>query len=522
MKSLNETEIFETLIDFAGLQSEVDVASFFNVDVNRLRYFIYMQPSKNYKTFVIRKASGKTRTIDAPNSYLKMLQKRLSEILYQIYNPRKCVKGFILEENIIKNAEVHLKKRFILNIDLENFFHSINFGRVRGLFLSEPFFFNEQVATLLAQVCCFKGRIPQGAPTSPIISNMICLRLDKHLMMFAGQHNLVYTRYADDITFSTRTNSFPTAVAFENDNGDIQLSDSLLKIFLENGFDINKEKLRLTAKFNRQEVTGLVVNKFVNVKRQYVRTLRAMIHCWQTKGYEEASNRFYSKYDLKGRNKHYRPEAFNKVVQGKLRFLKDVRGDDSKIYLDLLARAKKASPENFNVPLNQLEKLSEIFKDLKNFEYNGKKIKATTRGIHLETVLIQLFKTFEVPVIEAFRKSGKGEQVDGAFKFAGKHFLFECKWLKGSADHNDFDSLKNKISRASNMSYGFLLSINGFSNQSIDTLKKDREKTVIAMDGHDLEGILNQEYPLSELLSFKIDQFAFKGEPYVRLQKHIT
>lgn len=194
--------------------------------------------------------------------------------------------------------------------------------------------------------------------------------------------------------------------------------------------------------------------------------------------------------------------------------MRDVRGPDNRIYLDLLERAKKASPEDFDFPLNRLETLANIYGDLKALQHNSKQITPARRGILLESLLAELFATFEIPVEESFRKNGKGEQIDGAFKFDGKHFLFECKWLKGKADHNDFDSLKNKVSRASNMSYGVLLSVNGFSQESVETLKMDREKTVFAIDGADLEAVLNQECSLSEMLSYKIDKFAFKGEPY--------
>jgi RNA-directed DNA polymerase len=508
---------FELLCEFAGLSNESDVAAFFGIPVARLRYFLYMYPSRQYRTFTILKKSGKKRVINAPISFVKLLQRKLSYTLYQIYDPRQCVKGFVLDENIIKNAQTHLRKRFILNIDLSNFFDTIHFGRVRGLFLAEPFSFNETVATLLAQLCCFNGKTPQGAPTSPIVSNMICYKLDKQLMNFARANNLVYTRYADDITFSTRTTTFPAAVAFENDKGAIQLSDGLLRIFTDNGFEINNDKLKLSARHNRQEVTGLIVNRFVNVKRNYVRNLRAMIHCWRIKGYEEASRLFYSKYDFKGRNMLDRPEAFKQVVQGKLRFLKDVRGADNKIYLDLLARAKKASPEDFQVPLNAIETLALNFNDLKRLKYQGKKITLAERGIQLEKLLAELFKIFEVPVLNAFRR--KGEQIDGAFKFDGKHFLFECKWKKRKSDHNDFASLSAKVRRSSRMTFGLFLSISGYTPEAIGLLKQDPDKIVIAMDGADLDGVLTQNYSLSEMLSFKVDSLAVKGEPYVPYKK---
>ena len=99
-------------------------------------------------------------------------------------------------------------------IDLENFFPSINFGRVRGLFMSEPFNVPQAGATILAQLCCHRGVLPQGAPTSPVISNIICSRLDRQLMKLAQSHNCFCTRYADDITFSKTRTAFPAEIGY--------------------------------------------------------------------------------------------------------------------------------------------------------------------------------------------------------------------------------------------------------------------------------------------------------------------
>jgi RNA-directed DNA polymerase len=150
-------------------------------------------------------------------------------------------------------------------VDLKDFFPSITFRRVRGLFEAKPYQLDHSVATVLARICCHKNSLPQGAPTSPIISNMICARMDSQLRQLAVRHRCAYTRYADDLTFSTSTRNFPEALAeiVSTETG------NKLKIGVENnhkiklnGFEINQQKTRLQTSDKRQVVTGLTVNRF--------------------------------------------------------------------------------------------------------------------------------------------------------------------------------------------------------------------------------------------------------------------
>ena len=120
-----------------------------------------------------------------------------------VYKTKPAAHGFVLDKNVATNAKGHVKKKYVFNIDLENFFDQIHFGRVRGMLMKPPYNLGEEAALVISQIACYKGKLPQGAPTSPILTNMVCAPLDTQLTKLAKKYNLQYSRYADDITFST-------------------------------------------------------------------------------------------------------------------------------------------------------------------------------------------------------------------------------------------------------------------------------------------------------------------------------
>ena len=162
-------------------------------------------------------------------------------------------------------------------MDLECFFDSLHFGRVCGYFeKNKDFLLPREVSIIIAQIACYNGRLPQGAPSSPIISNLICQVLDMHLLKIAKKYRLDYTRYADDLTFSTNNRVF-----LDSYEDFIKETTALI---LKAGFTVNKKKTRLIYRDSRQEVTGLVVNKKISVNHTYVRTTKAMAHQLYTTG----------------------------------------------------------------------------------------------------------------------------------------------------------------------------------------------------------------------------------------------
>jgi len=256
---------------------------------------IYVRKPENlYTSFEIPKKNGDKRKIFAPSSLLKEIQSNLAELLLDCIDAINILKakklnldkpfnnklshGFARKKSIITNAESHRNRRIVLNTDIEDFFGSFNFGRVRGFFLkNRNFSLHSDIATTIAQIACYNNSLPQGSPCSPVISNLICHSMDIRLSRVAKRYSLHYTRYADDLTFSTNKKSLPTEIAtFLNSKYEVGIL--LEKEINRSGFAINHKKTRVTFRDSRQDVTGLTVNKKINSNRAYWRLERSKCH----------------------------------------------------------------------------------------------------------------------------------------------------------------------------------------------------------------------------------------------------
>ncbi|TQV73370.1 retron Ec67 family RNA-directed DNA polymerase/endonuclease [Denitrobaculum tricleocarpae] len=263
-----------------------DVAQLLGFSPKGLAYVLYKQkPEQKYKHFEIPKKTGGTRSICAPTSQLALLQERLGEHLYQSVLELKkkepylwaASHGFHKGRTIVSNAQVHRRRRFVFNVDIEDFFGAINFGRVRGYFIKDRAFeLDPKVATIIAQIACHENALPQGSPCSPIISNLIGNILDLRLIALAKNAKCTYTRYADDLTFSTNLKRFPSKIAISVEQGKWVAGDRLVTEIGRAGFNLNSVKTRMSHRQSRQTVTGLIVNKKVNIRQEYYRTVRVM------------------------------------------------------------------------------------------------------------------------------------------------------------------------------------------------------------------------------------------------------
>lgn len=331
--------------NFLKIQTVNELAVFLNLKPSELEYFLYYaSDDTKYKTFSIKKRNGGERIISAPMEKLKEIQQMLQIIFQHLYKGKPSVHGFVLDKSIVTNAKLHVGKRILINIDLKNFFPTINFGRVRGIFMGYPFNFDDGVATALGKICCMNGLLPQGAPTSPVLSNFICRNLDNSMMKLAKVSRVLYTRYADDISISTNLKVIPSEIGCI-DSDKLILSEQFREKIRVNGFFINELKVRYAYRSGRQEVTGLIVNKRVNVYRSYIRQVKSMLHAWEKYGLYKAANEHFERFSTKTYSPSNLEVAFVKMLTGKINHIGKVRGRDDEIYIKLRQRITAKAPQ---------------------------------------------------------------------------------------------------------------------------------------------------------------------------------
>lgn len=347
-------------IAFKAIDTLEKLAEFFGYpSYKRLARVVYGSEGV-YSEFEISKKSGGVRRIQAPSRRLRSIQRILATALQDAYRAPQAVHGFRPKFSIITNADVHVGKDVILNVDLQDFFTSIKFHHVKGLFRGRPFRFPDSVATVLAQICCHEKCLPQGAPTSPVVSNFICLDLDREVTQLAKGKWCAYTRYADDLTFSFQGDiaDFPPALA-EVVNGRLQVGDALERVLEKRGFSVNSKKLRLEDQSSRMVVTGLTINSRRNVSPRYLRQVDAMLHAWERWEYGPAQDEFNREYDPDFARTGVQKD-FASVLAGKLSFLLSVRGIQDPTYRRLAGRFNDLVEDGMpSLPMNLLEVAAE-------------------------------------------------------------------------------------------------------------------------------------------------------------------
>lgn len=254
-------------------------------------------PALRYSDFFIPKKGGGTRKISAPNEKLSVLQRRLADLLQacleESRNSIQPVKrspshGYELNKSIATNAGSHCKRRWVLNVDLKDFFPSIHFGRIQGILSKDKTLgLDPLIAETIAHVACHNGTLPQGSPCSPVLSNLVSRVLDGRLSRLAKRNHCVYTRYVDDLTFSTNAKQFPKRLALAFEGHRWEVGRELRKEIRSSGFEINDAKVRMLYRDSRQDVTGLTANRIVGAKQSYRHATRAMVHrLTETGGFE--------------------------------------------------------------------------------------------------------------------------------------------------------------------------------------------------------------------------------------------
>lgn len=273
------------------IKDDKELAKFLGIEYKKLRFLVYHRDVvsvDNYHRYTIPKKKGGVRNIAAPKSLLKNAQRKILEEVLSKLPVSEYAHGFLKEKSVVSGAKAHGNKpELLINIDLEDFFPTITFERVRGMF--KGFGYSGYVASLLSMICTYCERmevevrgetkyvktshriLPQGSPASPMITNIICRKLDKRLSGLASKYSFTYTRYADDMSFS-----------FINENTDLtygRLIGLISKIVKEEGFNINKNKTKFLRQNNRQCITGIVINnEEIGVPKRWIKNLRAAIY----------------------------------------------------------------------------------------------------------------------------------------------------------------------------------------------------------------------------------------------------
>ena len=274
-----------------------------------------------YYYFKIPKPKGGYREIEAPETYLKKLQRKLNEYLQYVYYgvAIKASYGFIINprrqapKNIVSNAAAHLGNPYMLNIDFDDFFHQISQEEVFQIFKKEPFHFSKTTANTLAKICTNKGRLPMGAPTSPALSNFACMDLDKDLEKWATENQIIYTRFVDDLSFSSKQPITPLhfyKIKAITDRYQLKIEPTKTKYYGK-----NQEKI----------VTGIVVGKTkVSIASDYYKELDKDL---------DRLRKVMEVHIITGQiHKQEGLRKFKQEVMGKINFIATVLGYDNRIY----------------------------------------------------------------------------------------------------------------------------------------------------------------------------------------------
>ncbi len=267
-------------------ENEMSLATAMGIELNSLQFLAFnrkVSTVSHYQKFYLPKKSGGKRQIAAPMPHLKKLQHWVLENILNKVTLHDAVNGFALNRSIVTNAKPHIGKELVLNMDVKDFFPSIHFKRVKGLM--QRLGYSQKIATIISLICTeaptdevtIDGRnyfvqkgnrvLPQGAPSSPAITNILCFKLDKRLQGLATKLHCSYTRYADDVSFSG-----------SKEVNAQQLIWRVKKIMQDEGFTVHPDKIRIMRKGTQQEVTGVVVNQQLSVSRKKLRAFRALLH----------------------------------------------------------------------------------------------------------------------------------------------------------------------------------------------------------------------------------------------------
>lgn len=275
-------------------------------------------------------AEAKTRSVWSPCPELRVVQRGLQQLISARFQSHPIAHAYTKGRGIVTNAEQHVRKEWLLHTDIVNFFGAITERLVHKALRKLLSDFSGDDIAVLTHLSCHEGSLPQGSPSSPILSNLVCYPFDESLQELASSLELSPSRYSDDMCFSSRNAFVPDELATVRGRGayqQIELGAQLRGLFDRCGFKVNGKKLRFQDRSDRQMVTGLVVNDRVTVPREYYQRVRDILHVW-------------SRYGIHAAVCNYQPwwpvERFVGSLRGLIAYIGQVAGPSDKRYQTFL------------------------------------------------------------------------------------------------------------------------------------------------------------------------------------------
>lgn len=254
-----------SLLGLPALESLDDISSVTHLS-KKLLYNLSRFADDYYFVYELPKKTGGHRTIAQPSKDLKAVQSWILRNILDRLTVSTACKGFNKGSNIVDNAKPHIAANSTLCLDLADFFPSVKVNQIWTIFRTVGY--SPRISAVLARICSYNGVLPQGSPASPRLANLVCLRMDARLLGYVGKKGIIYTRYADDLTFSAFT---PVKL--------IKALPTIEKIISSEGFELNRAKTRLAGPARQHRVTGLIVTDFdVGIGRKKLRELRSKLH----------------------------------------------------------------------------------------------------------------------------------------------------------------------------------------------------------------------------------------------------
>ncbi len=245
--------------------------------VNKILYGISNTIDSNYEEIIIHKKKGGLRYLSEPSKTLKLIQKNILKNILEERRISCYAKAYKKETSLVHNTISHVNKKVIVKLDIKNFFDNITFNKVYNACFNEDLY-PKKLGMLLTNLCVYNNVLPQGAPTSGYISNLVLRNFDEHIGHYCDERNISYTRYSDDMTFSGDFNA-REIISYVN------------SCLFNEGFKLNKDKIKVIRKNIRQQVTGVVVNKKLSIRKNYKRKIRQEIYYIKTYGIDSHLNK---------------------------------------------------------------------------------------------------------------------------------------------------------------------------------------------------------------------------------------